>query len=64
MHLFLQTFLTKHLLTYQTNDSGLASYVAGQVDRTLSWKVLFVHPFFLASLFFYLANTFLVADNR
>ncbi|KAG2254745.1 hypothetical protein Bca52824_084881 [Brassica carinata] len=20
------------------NDSGLASYVAGQIDRTLSWK--------------------------
>lgn len=24
----------------QSNDSGLASYVAGQIDRTLSWKVL------------------------
>ncbi|CAN0911479.1 Glycolate oxidase 3 [Linum grandiflorum] len=23
---------------YKTSDSGLASYVAGQVDRTLSWK--------------------------
>ncbi|CAN1227251.1 Glycolate oxidase 3 [Linum grandiflorum] len=23
---------------FQTSDSGLASYVAGQVDRTLSWK--------------------------
>ena len=23
----------------QANDSGLASYVAGQIDRTLSWKV-------------------------
>jgi (S)-2-hydroxy-acid oxidase len=22
----------------QANDSGLASYVAGQIDRTLSWK--------------------------
>ncbi|KAI3708728.1 hypothetical protein L2E82_38136 [Cichorium intybus] len=22
----------------KTNDSGLASYVAGQVDRSLSWK--------------------------
>jgi len=26
----------------QANDSGLASYVAGQIDRTLSWKVCFV----------------------
>ena len=34
--------LTKYFVMYQTNDSGLASYVAGQVDRTLSWKVLFV----------------------
>lgn len=24
----------------QSNDSGLASYVAGQIDRTLSWKVV------------------------
>lgn len=23
----------------QTADSGLASYVAGQIDRSLSWKV-------------------------
>ena len=23
----------------QTDDSGLASYVAGQIDRSLSWKV-------------------------
>ncbi|RLN39316.1 Peroxisomal (S)-2-hydroxy-acid oxidase GLO5 [Panicum miliaceum] len=23
----------------QANDSGLASYVAGQIDRTLSWKL-------------------------
>ena len=23
----------------QADDSGLASYVAGQIDRTLSWKV-------------------------
>lgn len=23
----------------QANDSGLASYVAGQIDRSLSWKV-------------------------
>jgi hypothetical protein len=23
----------------QTSDSGLASYVAGQIDRSLSWKV-------------------------
>lgn len=23
----------------QTNDSGLASYVSGQVDQSLSWKV-------------------------
>jgi hypothetical protein len=23
----------------QAADSGLASYVAGQIDRTLSWKV-------------------------
>jgi (S)-2-hydroxy-acid oxidase len=22
----------------QTSDSGLASYVAGQIDRSLSWK--------------------------
>jgi (S)-2-hydroxy-acid oxidase len=22
----------------KSNDSGLASYVAGQIDRTLSWK--------------------------
>ena len=29
----------------QTNDSGLASYVAGQIDRSLSWKVrwLFIY---------------------
>ncbi|XP_022715521.1 peroxisomal (S)-2-hydroxy-acid oxidase-like isoform X1 [Durio zibethinus] len=25
-------------IVLQTNDSGLASYVAGQIDRTLSWK--------------------------
>ena len=25
-------------VTEQAADSGLASYVAGQVDRTLSWK--------------------------
>ena len=23
----------------QSNDSGLASYVAGQIDKSLSWKV-------------------------
>ncbi|KAG5597465.1 hypothetical protein H5410_038697 [Solanum commersonii] len=31
----------------QANDSGLASYVAGQIDRTLSWKVYYLslgHP--------------------
>ena len=27
-------------ITLQTNDSGLASYVAGQVDRSLNWKVM------------------------
>lgn len=25
----------------QANDSGLASYVAGQIDRSLSWKVYY-----------------------
>jgi len=31
----------------QASDSGLASYVAGQIDRTLSWKVHYLssaHP--------------------
>lgn len=27
-----------YIITMQANDSGLASYVAGQIDRTLSWK--------------------------
>jgi hypothetical protein len=27
----------------QASDSGLASYVAGQIDRTLSWKVASRH---------------------
>lgn len=27
------------MINLQTDDSGLASYVAGQVDRSLSWKV-------------------------
>lgn len=26
-------------LSMQTDDSGLASYVAEQIDRSLSWKV-------------------------
>lgn len=26
----------------QTDDSGLASYVAGQVDQSFSWKVLWL----------------------
>lgn len=26
------------MIKLQTDDSGLASYVAGQVDRSLSWK--------------------------
>ena len=26
-------------VTMQADDSGLASYVAGQIDRSLSWKV-------------------------
>jgi hypothetical protein len=30
------------LLLGSDNDSGLASYVARQIDRTLSWKVCFV----------------------
>lgn len=28
-----------HGFDLQTNDSGLASYAAGQVDQSLSWKV-------------------------
>jgi hypothetical protein len=32
-------FLIESLCSEQANDSGLASYVAGQIDRTLSWKV-------------------------
>ncbi|CAI0548485.1 unnamed protein product [Linum tenue] len=38
---WIQTLLTTCVLSTeppQTSDSGLASYVAGQVDRTLSWK--------------------------
>lgn len=31
-------------LTMQTDDSGLASYAAGQVDRSLSWKVKWSFP--------------------
>ena len=27
------------VFSLQTNDSGLASYVASQIDRSLSWKV-------------------------
>lgn len=27
------------VLILQADDSGLASYVAGQIDRSLSWKV-------------------------
>lgn len=35
-------------IIFQTDDSGLASYVAGQVDQSLSWKVsLFFFFFFL-----------------
>ncbi|MFS8019886.1 putative (S)-2-hydroxy-acid oxidase [Helianthus anomalus] len=30
----------------EANDSGLASYVAGQIDRTLSWKVYIYIYFF------------------
>jgi hypothetical protein len=41
---------TKYFVMYQTNDSGLASYVAGQVDRTLSWKVLLLHYYIFLSL--------------
>ncbi|ONM13738.1 Peroxisomal (S)-2-hydroxy-acid oxidase GLO1 [Zea mays] len=38
-HLVLKNFQALDLGTMdKTNDSGLASYVAGQVDRTLSWK--------------------------
>jgi (S)-2-hydroxy-acid oxidase len=38
-HLVLKNFEDLELGTMdKTNDSGLASYVAGQVDRTLSWK--------------------------
>ena len=37
-------FLINFLLILQSNDSGLASYVAGQIDRTLSWKVIFFSP--------------------
>ena len=34
-----------HGVNLQTSDSGLASYVAGQIDRSLSWKVrwLFIY---------------------
>lgn len=28
----------------QANDSGLAAYVAGQIDRSLSWKVYQMIP--------------------
>lgn len=34
------------VLILQANDSGLASYVAGQIDRSLSWKVEIVFPIF------------------
>lgn len=27
-------------LMFQTNGSGLAAYVASQIDRSFSWKVL------------------------
>ncbi|CAD6259550.1 unnamed protein product [Miscanthus lutarioriparius] len=38
-HLVLKNFEALDLGTMdKTNDSGFASYVAGQVDRTLSWK--------------------------
>lgn len=29
-------------LSLQTDDSGLASYVANQIDRSLSWKVRYL----------------------
>lgn len=35
----LRTFTRNFEYWEQANDSGLASYVAGQIDRTLSWKV-------------------------
>jgi hypothetical protein len=28
-----------YCVTLQTDDSGLASYVAGQIDRSLNWNV-------------------------
>ena len=31
--------ISNNLVSLQANDSGLASYVAGQIDRSLSWKV-------------------------
>ncbi|KAI4298290.1 hypothetical protein L6164_031867 [Bauhinia variegata] len=38
-HLTLKNFEDVHLGKIdETNDSGLASYVAGQMDRSLSWK--------------------------
>lgn len=36
----LVTCCSHSYLRLQTDDSGLASYVAGQIDRTLSWKVI------------------------
>ncbi|KAG6420757.1 hypothetical protein SASPL_117295 [Salvia splendens] len=37
-HPFVHAARSHAIFTVQANDSGLASYVAGQIDRTLSWK--------------------------
>lgn len=37
-------FFSSFLWAMQANDSGLASYVAGQIDRSLSWKVCQMGP--------------------
>lgn len=36
---FFLRFNKSNMDVSQAEDSGLASYVAGQIDRTLSWKV-------------------------
>lgn len=46
----LVTCYSHSYLRLQTDDSGLASYVAGQIDRTLSWKVIVLFSLLSLSL--------------
>lgn len=42
--------------SFQADDSGLASYVAGQIDRTLSWQVCKIIKQSILFLHFYPAR--------